>query len=72
MKAFTSIATMASITTSYYDFEYYPNINLCVYVKNNAINYRSVSLGATFPTSDDVETYAIDWAGIAISDKLTF
>lgn len=58
--AFTSITTLSSLSSTDFNYEYYPNINLCVYVKSNSNTQYGFNLG-TFPTSSSVQTYRIDW-----------
>lgn len=61
LKAFTSINTLTSLSNSNYGgYEYYPNINLCVFRKTTGTNDRSISLGS-YPTSDDQQSYTISW-----------
>lgn len=65
----TSITSLKTITTPDYTYEFYPNINLCVYKKSNNVDSRTVALG-TFPTTDDVRRYQISWANIIHTNKL--
>lgn len=52
IEALTDITSLKTITTSDYTYQYYPNINLCVYLKTTNNDVRTVSLGS-FPTPDD-------------------
>ncbi len=68
IEAFTDINSLKTITTSNYNYEYYPNINLCVYIKTNNVDSRSVSLGS-FPTSDDIRAFKISWIHLVYTNK---
>jgi hypothetical protein len=67
MEAFTSITGLSSITTSNYNYQFYPNINLCVFIKLNSVNDRTVDLGS-FPTSIDQRYYKISWVNLITSN----
>lgn len=69
MTALTDISNLKTISTGNYAYEYYPNINLCVYIKQNSVDDRLVSL-ASFPTSDDVRTFRLSWIHIVQADKV--
>ena len=61
IKALTSLSGLTSITNSNYGhYEYYPNINLCLFKKTTNTNDKSISLGS-FPTSTAQESYRISY-----------
>lgn len=68
MQALTDISALKTVTTPNYNYEYYPNINLCVYIKTTNNNDRTVDLGS-FPTSDDVRAYKLSWIHLVYSNK---
>lgn len=56
MKALTSISGLTSLSNSYYSYEYYPNINLCVFIKTTSNSKKDLSLGS-FTTNIDQQNY---------------
>ena len=54
--ALLSLSTLPSITNSDYAYEYYPNINLCMFKRNTGNTVNSFSLG-NFPTTSAVSTF---------------
>ena len=61
LEALTSLGTLPSLSNSNYGhYEYYPNINLCLFKKTTSTNDRTISLGS-YPTSDDQRSYTISW-----------
>lgn len=60
LDALTSLNTLTSLSNSNYGYEYYPNINLCVFKKSNSNSDKSLSLGS-YPTSEDQRSYTISW-----------
>jgi hypothetical protein len=50
------LASLTSITNSNFAYEYYPNINLCMFKKNTGTTTYSFSLG-NFPTTSAVSTF---------------
>lgn len=69
IQALTDIVSLKSITTGNYDYEYYPNINLCVYIKANSVDDRTVNLGS-FPTNDDIRAFKLSWAHLVYTNKI--
>ena len=62
IKALTSLSALTSLTNTNYDtYEYYPNINLCVFIKSNSVNDPSITLGS-FPTIAYQESFTLSWA----------
>lgn len=60
ISALTSLNTLTSLSNSDYTYEYYPNINLCAFLKANSNTNYGFSLG-TYPTSLSVSSYQINW-----------
>jgi hypothetical protein len=58
--ALTSLAGLTSLSNSYYSYEYYPNINLCVFIKTSSNSNKYLSLGS-FTTSIDQQSYEVSW-----------
>lgn len=54
--ALSSLASLPSISNSDYAYEYYPNINLCMFKRNTGNTVNSFSLG-NFPTTSAVSTF---------------
>lgn len=54
--ALASLASLPSISNSNYAYEYYPNINLCMFKRNTGNTVNSFSLG-NFPTTSAVSTF---------------
>lgn len=69
IEALTDIVSLKSITTSNYNYEYYPNINLCVFIKANSVDDRTVNLGS-FPTNDDIRAFKLSWAHLVYTNKI--
>ena len=60
MSALTDISALASLFNSNYNYEYYPNINLCVFRKANSVYSPTLALGS-LPTSLDQQSYTISY-----------
>lgn len=61
VRAFTTLANLASLSNSNYGhYEFYPNINLCLFKKTTNTNDKAISLG-THPTSIDQQRYVISY-----------
>jgi hypothetical protein len=58
--ALTSISNLPSVTNGDYNYQYYPNINLCSFIKANGNSNSGFSLG-TFPTSIDSQSFTLSW-----------
>jgi hypothetical protein len=58
--ALTSLTNLPSVTNGDYNYQYYPNINLCSFIKNDANTNYGFSLG-TFPTSVDIQSFTLQW-----------
>jgi hypothetical protein len=56
LDALTSLSGLTTLTNANFAYEYYPNINLCMFKKNTATSVSSFSLG-TFPTAKSVSTF---------------
>lgn len=54
--ALASLASLTSITNSNFAYEYYPNINLCMFRKTNSNPHYTISLGS-FPTTSSASTF---------------
>lgn len=54
--ALASLASLPSISNSNYAYEYYPNINLCMFKRNTGASVNSFSLG-NFPTTSAFSTF---------------
>jgi hypothetical protein len=65
--ALTSLTNIASLSTSGYDYQYYPNVNLCSYTKNVNSNSYSLALG-TFSTSIDQQVFQLSFVQTFTSD----
>ena len=50
--ALTSISTLTSLSNSNFNYQYYPNINLCSFIKSNSNTDYGFNLGS-YPTSID-------------------
>jgi hypothetical protein len=57
--AITSLSTLPSLSNSNYNYQYYPNINLCSFIFTGSTG-SSFSLG-TFTTSVDQENFQIQF-----------
>lgn len=55
--ALTSLNTLTTLTASGYTYQYYPNINLCSFVRTSSAT-NSFTLG-TYPTSVDQQDFSI-------------
>lgn len=55
------MATLPTLSNSNYNYEFYPNINLCVFKKSTSTNDKTIGLGS-YPTSEDQRSYTITWA----------
>lgn len=71
LKALTSISTLTTLSNSNYAYEYYPNINLCVFKKNTNNNDKTISLGS-YPTSEDQRSYTISWMYAYPSNSIVY
>ena len=61
IKALASLSGLTSLTnTNYGHYEYYPNINLCLFKKDTNTNDKTISLGS-FDTSTDKQSYRITY-----------
>jgi len=60
IKALTSLSSLTNLAQSNYAYEYYPNINLCVFKKNTGTSDSSISLGS-FPTATQVQSYKVSF-----------
>lgn len=58
LPALTSLSTLTSISQGSYNYQYYPNINLCSFVYVGGSSSNSFTLG-TYPTSTDREDFTI-------------
>jgi len=58
--ALTSITTLSSLSNTNFNYQYYPNINLCVFIKSTANTDYGFSLG-TYPTSNDQQSFKLSW-----------
>lgn len=58
--ALTSLSNLPGLSNGDYNYQYYPNINLCVFSKINSNTNYGFSLG-TFPTSIDQQDFQISW-----------
>lgn len=56
ISALTSLTGLTSLSNSYYNYEYYPNINLCVFIKTSSNSNKYLALGS-FTTSVDQQSY---------------
>ncbi len=61
--AFTSVTNLRILSNTNFNYEYYPNINLCVFIKVTSNTDYDLSLG-TFPTYSDEQGYKINWINI--------
>lgn len=57
LDALTSLTALASLSTTNYDYEYYPNINLCMFKRNTSTTTDTFSLG-TFSTNIAASTFS--------------
>lgn len=69
IEAFTNIDAMKTVTTSNYNYEYYPNLNLMIFIKQNSVDDRTVDLG-TYPTADDIRAFKVSWIHLVYTNKL--
>ena len=53
------MATLPTLSNSNYNYEFYPNINLCVFKKSTSTNDKTIGLGS-YPTSEDHGWYSLD------------
>ena len=61
IEALTSLATLTSRSQNNYGhYEYYPNINLCVWRKTTSTNDRYIDMG-TYTTSTEVKSFTISF-----------
>ena len=60
ISSLTSITSLATLTNSGYDYQYYPNINLCSFIKNVNADSYGFTLGS-FPTAVDVQPFKISY-----------
>lgn len=52
---------MATLSqTNYMTYEYYPNINLCIFKKTTSTTDRSINIGS-YVMADDINTVTISW-----------
>jgi hypothetical protein len=58
--ALTSLSTLTNLGTGQYGYQYYPNINLCSFIKLTTDNSYGFSLG-TFSTSIDQQTFQLSY-----------
>lgn len=58
ISAMTSITTLTSLSASGYSYQYYPNINLCSFIKSSNVNSYGFSLG-TYTTSIDQQNFQL-------------
>lgn len=59
MTSITTLTGLSSSNTNYY-YQYYPNINLCIFIKNVDNNNYGFTLG-TYPTSIDQQNYKVSY-----------
>jgi hypothetical protein len=60
IKALTSLNTLTTLSNTHYNYQYYPNINVCSFIKNSGVASYGFSLG-TYPTSIDQQSFQISW-----------
>jgi hypothetical protein len=58
--ALTSLNTLVSLSNSGYTYQYYPNVNLCSFIKSASSTSYGFSLG-TYPTSIDQQSYQLSF-----------
>lgn len=63
LAALSSVQNLAGLTNANlnYAYEYYPNINLCIFKKLNSNSDKTMSMG-TLPTTSAVSSFTISWA----------
>lgn len=66
INAMTSVSTLTSLSTSGYAYQYYPNINLCSFIKNSDFTSYSFSLG-TYTTSIDQQSFQLQFVNTYLS-----
>lgn len=64
--ALTSLATLPSLSNTAYNYQYYPNINLCSFIKKVNSNNYGFSLG-TYPTSTDQQSFQLSYVYTFVS-----
>jgi hypothetical protein len=65
--ALTSLSTLPTLSASGYNYQYYPNINLCSFTRNSNGNNYGFSLG-TYPTSIDQQSFQLYFVSTFISN----
>lgn len=66
----TSLSTLPSLSTSGFNYQYYPNINLCSFIRNSNGNLYGFSLG-TYPTSIDQQDFQLSYVYTFVSQTDT-
>lgn len=63
LAAISSLQNLNGLTSSNanYNYEYYPNINLCIFKKSTSVSDKNINMG-TLPTTSAESSFTISWA----------